>query len=135
MRKSVAINYWQHTISGVDVNSNINKLWGVSTSFGMCNVVQFSKCLEWAEVGTKGELQFLKRANIEAAAYHCSVAVLKMFFELGVPKDFAIFREKHLFWSLFLKKFQACDFPVNIAKFLATPFFIKRLWWLLLKNS
>ena len=135
MRKSVAINYWQHTISGVDVNSNINKLWGVSTSFGMCNVVLFSKCLGWAEVGTNGELQFLKRANIEATAYHCSVAVLKMFFELGVPKDFAIFREKHLFWSLFLKKFQACDFPVNIAKFLATPFFIKRLWWLLLKNS
>ena len=26
MRKSVAINYWQHTISGVEVSSKINKL-------------------------------------------------------------------------------------------------------------
>ena len=36
MRKSLAINYWQDTISGVEVNSNvrnISNLWGVSTSF------------------------------------------------------------------------------------------------------
>ena len=34
--KSLGIHYWQDTISGVEVNSNvinINKLWRVSTSF------------------------------------------------------------------------------------------------------
>ena len=36
MRNSLGISYWQDTISGVKVNNNvinINKLWGVSTSF------------------------------------------------------------------------------------------------------
>ena len=49
-----------------------------------------------------------------------------------VLKNFATFVGKHLCWSLFLIKLQACnfikkrlqhrDFPVNIAKFLRTPF-------------
>ena len=36
MRKSPAINYWQDTVSGLEVNRNvrnINKLWGILTSF------------------------------------------------------------------------------------------------------
>ena len=40
MSKSIAIHYWQVTISGVELNNNfinINKLWGVSNSF--CNFV------------------------------------------------------------------------------------------------
>ena len=51
----------------------------------------------------------------------------KMFFEIGVLKNFAIFRGKHLCWILLLIKLQAGNFPVNIAKFLRTPFFIKHL--------
>ena len=62
-----------------------------------------------------------------------------------VLKNFAIFTGKHLCWSLInLKGFWACitctptkrfqhrSFPVNIAKFLLTPFFIEHLPWLLL---
>ena len=36
MRKSIAIHYWQDVPSDVEFNNNvinINKLWGVSTSF------------------------------------------------------------------------------------------------------
>ena len=47
MRKSLAINYWQDTISGVEVSTNvrtINNFWGVSTSFttslGGCSPLQ-----------------------------------------------------------------------------------------------
>ena len=45
MRKSLAINYWQDTISGVEVSSNvrnINKLWGVSTSSVIFTVFYFT---------------------------------------------------------------------------------------------
>ena len=57
------------------------------------------------------------------------------FFEIGVDKICAIFRGKHLYWSLFSIKLQAGNFPVNVAKFLGAAFFIKRIRWLLLKNS
>ena len=36
-----------------------------------------------------------------------------------------MFREKHLCWNLFLIKLQACNFPVNIAKFFKNSFFHK----------
>ena len=58
-----------------------------------------------------------------------------MFFKIGVLKKFAIFRGKHVYWSLFLIKLQVCNFPVNIAKFLKIAFFIKHVLWLFLKNS
>ena len=32
---------------------------------------------------------------------------LLIFFNIGVLKNFSIFTEKHLYWSLFLKKWQA----------------------------
>ena len=41
----------------------------------------------------------------------------QMFFEIGALKNFAIFSGKHLPWSVFSKKLQACNFPVNIVKF------------------
>ena len=77
------------------------------------------------------------KKNTEAAAHRCSVGALKnqkqtladMFFEIGVLKNFAIFKGKHLCWSLFLINI------VNIAKYLRTALFIKHLRWLLLKNS
>ena len=53
-------------------------------------------------------------------------------------KHFAIFTGKHHCWSPFLIKLQALRllrhrcFPVNIAKFLRTVFFMEHLWWLLL---
>ena len=52
----------------------------------------------------------------------------QMFFKLGVPKNVLIFRGKDLCWSLFLIKLQACNFPVNIVKFLIkNNFFHKTL--------
>ena len=62
----------------------------------------------------------------------------------SVLKNFAIFTEERLCWSLFLiklrpkaynfikKKLQQRCFPVNIAKFWRKAFFIEHLWWLLL---
>ena len=51
----------------------------------------------------------------------------------GVLRNFAKFTGKHLRQILFLKKrlWHKC-FPVNLAKFLRTPFFTEHLWWLLL---
>ena len=51
----------------------------------------------------------------------------QMFFKIGILKNFAIFTGKHL--CLRLK--HRC-FPVNVAKFLRTAFFIEHIWWLLL---
>ena len=48
-----------------------------------------------------------------------------MFFKIGALKNLAIFKGKHLCWSLFLIKLQACNFPVNVAKFLKNSFFHK----------
>ena len=45
IRKSLAINYWQDTISGFAVNSNVgnvNNLWGISTSFEFCAIFYFN---------------------------------------------------------------------------------------------
>ena len=76
--------------------------------------------------------------RISFTAYFLRVKSIrsKMFFDIGVLKNSAIFTGKHLSWSLFLLKLQAffkkrlqhrC-FPVNIAKFLITPFFTEQLW-------
>ena len=40
-------------------------------------------------------------------------------------KNFAMFRVKHLCWSLLLIKLQVCNFPVNIAKCFKNSFFHK----------
>ena len=48
-----------------------------------------------------------------------------MFFKIGVLKNFAIFRGRHLCWSLFLIKLQACNFPVNTAKSFKNSFLHK----------
>ena len=67
-----------------------------------------------------------------------------MFFEISSLKNFAIFTGIHLCWGLFLIKLQAFRpstflkrnsntvFPVDIAKFLRTAFFIEHLRRLLL---
>ena len=61
-----------------------------------------------------------------------------MFFRIGVLKNIAIFTGKHLCWSLLLKKsilkkrLQHRSFPVNIAKFLRTPFLQNTSGWLFL---
>ena len=70
----------------------------------------------------------------------------EVFCKKGVLRNFAKFTGKHLCHSLFLNKvaglrpatllkkrlWHRC-FPVNLVKFLRTPFFIEHLWWLLLK--
>ena len=54
-----------------------------------------------------------------------------MFFQIDIFKNCAVFTGKHLWQSLFLINLQACNliqketFPVNIAKFLKTTFFIQ----------
>ena len=66
-----------------------------------------------------------------------------MFFQIGVPKNFAIFTGKHLCWSLFLIKLQAFRsitllqidsntgfFPVKFANFLRTLCFTEHIRWL-----
>ena len=63
-----------------------------------------------------------------------------MFFKIRVNKNCAIFKGKHLCWSVFLirelnsakKRLQKTCFPLNIAKFLRTAFLIEHLFWLLL---
>ena len=66
---------------------------------------------------------------------------LPMFFKIGVPKTFAKFTGKHLYWNLFLirllvsafnfVKKRLCHrcFPVNFMKFLGTPPVAASEWW------
>ena len=66
-----------------------------------------------------------------------------MFFKIDVLKNLAIFAGRHLCWSLFdedvglkvctfiKKRLQHRCFPLDIAKFLRTAFFIEHLRWLL----
>ena len=63
----------------------------------------------------------------------------QMLLKIGVFRNFTVFTWKHLCWSLFgdfqaykfiKKRLQHRCFPVNIAKFLRTAFFIEHLWWL-----
>ena len=75
-------------------------------------------------------------------------SLLELFCKKGVLRNFAKFTEKHLCQSLFfniiaglrpatlLKNWlwHRC-FPVNLSKFLRTPFFIEHLRWLLLQCS
>ena len=56
-----------------------------------------------------------------------------MFFEIGVLKNFAILRGKHLCWSV-LNKAAGLQISFEYREFVRTAFFIKHLRWLLLKN-
>ena len=78
----------------------------------------------------------LMRGSTEEAVRECSViksSCREEFCRKGVLRNFAKFTGKHLRQILFLKKrlWHKC-FPVNLAKFLRTPFFTEHLWWLLL---
>ena len=72
----------------------------------------------------------------------------EVFCKKGVLRNFAKFTGKHLCQSLFFnevtslspaillkKRFWHRRFPVNLAKFLRTPFLTEHLRWLLLKRS
>ena len=58
--------------------------------------------------------------------------------QIGALRNFAIFTETHLYWSLFLvpatllnRNFNTgFNIPVNKAKFLRAGFFTEHLWWL-----
>ena len=70
----------------------------------------------------------------------------EVFYKQSVLRNFAKFTEKHLCQSLFFNKvaglrpaallkkrlWHRC-IPVNIARFLRTPFLTEHLWWLLLR--
>ena len=65
-----------------------------------------------------------------------------MYFRIVALKDFAMFTEKHLCWSLFLINIQAWRCVTllrrdsrKFAKFLRTPIFTERIRWLLLEIS
>ena len=61
------------------------------------------------------------------------VAIRRYFSKQFFLKNFALFAGKHLSWSRFLTKLQACRvFPVNIVKLLRTTFSTEHLRWLLL---
>ena len=69
-------------------------------------------------------IEKLKWYRITEIRSSCS----QMFFKIGVCKNFAIFTEIHLRWSLFLiQRLQLVCFSVNTAKFLRTVFSIKHL--------
>ena len=71
-----------------------------------------------------------KKKNWQSLYIFFRNSCLLMFIKTVVLKNFAILTGKHLCWSLFLvcnfikKRFQCRRFPVNIAKFLKTAFFI-----------
>ena len=79
------------------------------------------KCVQ---TSTKGQLTLNKKKK----------QPFTVFFRIGVLKNFAIFTEKHLCWSLFLINLLATllkrdsnagrYFPVNVAQFLRTAFFL-----------
>ena len=62
----------------------------------------------------------------EIRAFHIS----DVFCKKGIVKNFAKLTGKQLCQSLFFNKIWHVFFPVNFAKFLGAPVFIKRLWWL-----
>ena len=71
----------------------------------------------------------------------------EVFCTKGVVRNFTKFTGKHMYKSLFLNKVAGLRpatllkkrlwyrcLPANFVKFLRTLFFIKHLWWLLLKT-
>ena len=71
----------------------------------------------------------------------------EVFCKKGVLRNFAKFTGKHLRQRLFFNKVAGLRpafllkkrlwqrfFPVNFVKFLRTPFFMERFWWLLLNH-
>ena len=78
----------------------------------------FKACLKKIWAATKASLVFVKNS--------CKSSRWQMLFKIGVLKNFAIFMEKDLCWSLLLIKLQAFRcFPVNIAKFLRAAVFVE----------
>ena len=77
---------------------------------------QFLRSILWRVfAAVKASFAFIKN--------RCRSSRRQMFFNIGVIKNFAMFTQKHLCWSLFLIKMQAFRcFPVNIAKLLRAAF-------------
>ena len=85
--------------------------------FQGCKTFKCCKCIQTIHMQSPGR---------------ATARVLHVFFNKGILKNYAIFTGKHLCWSLFLMKLQACNFikkrlqqryfPVNFAKFLRTHF-------------
>ena len=78
----------------------------------------------------------------------CRSSRLKVFCKKGVLRNFAKFTGKHVCQSLFFNKVAGLRpanllkirlwhtfFPVNLPKFLRTPFLREHLWWLFLNMS
>ena len=101
-----------------------------------CLVIPFVSVLEWSKI-----LQFLRLALYRSSRPG-------VFCKKGAVKNFTKFTVKHPCQSLFFNKvsgfrpatllkkrpWHRC-FTVNFVEFLRTPFFIERLWWLLLSLS
>ena len=64
----------------------------------------------------------------EAVVQRCSLKFCKIHGKTPVPESYAGLRPA----TLLKKRLWHRCFPVNLAKFLRTPFFIEDLWWLLL---
>ena len=63
------------------------------------------------------------KASLVFIKNNCRTSRSRIFFKIGVLKNFAVFTEKQLCWILFLIELQAFRcFPVNIAKFVRATF-------------
>ena len=101
MKKSLAINYGQDTISGVEIKScdrNVKSLWGVSTSFEFCAIFHFKTIFFnlW-------KIQVSKNLHISAKIYGPAPVFFKKVFVLQticfkakVLKTFETFTDCHI---------------------------------------
>ena len=102
------------------------------------NILQFywkNKQTQKIRINFQNLLKFIENPK---QSVHLRSSCWHIFFKIGVFKNFANFRGKHLCWSLFLipatllKRLQHRCFPVKLAKFLRISFFTEHLRWLFL---
>ena len=111
------------------------QIWSFLWFVFSCNRTQYR-----VNIRTQSEYWKIQKKALNLNMFHAvKTGILRsshfhMLLKIGVLKNFAIFTEKYLYWSLFLITFrpEGRYFPGNVPKFLRTAFFIDHLWWLLL---
>ena len=121
---------------------NVEKCWNKFGEAKVCRADQvrkiFCKSYDW-----KWSFRLVCKLNyLQFGLQKYRSSHSQMYFRIGALKDFAMFTEKHLCWSLYLITVQAW-MPVTLlrrdsvkfAKFLRTPIFTEHIQWLLLEKS